>query len=153
MALREEKRPYPPCCLPREIGMNKPKASDGTPLPALAGALALTPPITFNISYLAVICEESFSQTALSQSRGHGRDTETGLFLYLFKHAALNYSACWSAFTSPLKMHLQPLTKRRHGEERNLASGKRKHRANEEKTSAALFTTCAVRRAAIIYNS
>ncbi len=126
----------------RSVWINQ-RQSDGTQLPALAGALALTPPITFNISYLAVICEESFSQAALSQSRGHGRDTETGLFLYLFKHAALNYSACWSAFTSPLKMHLQPRTKRRHGEERNLASGKRKHRVNEKKTSAALFTTCA----------
>lgn len=116
--------------------MNKPNASDAVQLPALSGALA----VTFNISFGALICEWSF---AFSK---HETDTETGLFLYLFKHGVLNYSACWSAFTSPLKMHLQPLTKRRHGEEKNLASGKRKHKTDEEKTSAALLATCPSRR-------
>lgn len=113
--------------------MNKPTASDGTQLPALAGALALTPPITFNISYLALIRAESFSG-AVSQRHG-----DRIIFVpvqtrrvQLFSVLVCFYLAAENAPTTSDKK-----------EERNLASGKRKHETDEKKTSVALLATCA----------
>ncbi len=127
--------------LPREIVWIN-RASDGTQLPALGRSARSHPhKITFNIHIWLWSARRASLRQRFLKAEGTG-DTETGLFLYLFKHAALNYQRVGLLLPRRWKCTYN-LGQKGDTVRKGLASGKRKTEWTRKNKRGTFHTTCA----------